>query len=276
MNCFQLIKTVLDEIYAQIPGNDDQKDDAIRKALDDLSRQYAELLTMGCLDYSDPAKRFAYIYKYTTTHADIICSFLTSCSTAGDFFRRSKVTMSAIGGGPGSDFLGALKFCESQALTPTLRCILLDRDAAWGESWQDVDEKISGALQIKTVFQTFDVTDPASYIAYQKHFASDVFSLIYFMSEVFASKAKAKDYFRTLFDKAKSGSLFIFVDNNDSRFFDWFDKLATKYGLQIVEKAEGTYQLTPSEEKRDLGKYFDKFTSPKLTANIAYRIAIKK
>ena len=72
MNCFQLIKSVLDEAYNAIPGKKAAKDAAIEEALEGLSKAYKKLLKKGCLDYSDPARRFAYIYRYTTSHANIV------------------------------------------------------------------------------------------------------------------------------------------------------------------------------------------------------------
>jgi len=47
VNCFQLIKTVLDEAYDQIPGSSKEKDEAIKQALSDLSKAYANLVQAG-------------------------------------------------------------------------------------------------------------------------------------------------------------------------------------------------------------------------------------
>jgi len=59
MNCFQLIKTVLDEAYADIPGSKDEKNAAICEEMKLLSKAYQRLDVNGCLDYSNPARRFA-------------------------------------------------------------------------------------------------------------------------------------------------------------------------------------------------------------------------
>ena len=68
MNLMQLIKLVLDDAYAGIKvktGAD--KDKLILKELDALMSEYANLTcaTRKAIEYSDPVKRFAYIYKYT-------------------------------------------------------------------------------------------------------------------------------------------------------------------------------------------------------------------
>jgi hypothetical protein len=41
MNCFQLIKTVLDEAYAAMPGKEAAKDAAIQAELNQLSQAYS-------------------------------------------------------------------------------------------------------------------------------------------------------------------------------------------------------------------------------------------
>ncbi len=276
MNCFKLIKTVLDEAYAQIPGSDADKDKAIKKALTDLSNEYKNLRAKGCLDYSDPVRRFAYIFRYTTSHANYVYSVLKSSTAILPFFKKDKLTITTVGGGPGSDFLGVLKFCQTHGHKPEIKCLLVDRDPAWGESWMDVDTKLGSSLKLSVVFQPFDVTKPDSYKSFQKHFKSDIFTLVYFMSEVYALRKDAVDYFDTLFSSLPAGAAMIFIDNNHSEFVSWFDGLAAKHNVTLREKFEGTMKMPLAEEKTDLKEYYDKFGSPKLHADLAYRIGIKK
>src|SRR5262249_24497944 len=138
MNVFQLIKTVLDEAYEAIPGSEAKKDAAISAALEKLSAQYKKLLTAGCLDYSDPATRFAYIHRYTTSHANLVYSVCRRSRHLAALIGRDKLVLACIGGRPGSDFLGILKYCMFEGKKPQLKCQILDRDPAWGESWSDV------------------------------------------------------------------------------------------------------------------------------------------
>jgi hypothetical protein len=276
MNCFILIKTVLDEAYAQIPGTEDEKDKAIKAALSELSREYANLRSKGCLDYSDPVRRFAYIFKYTTCHANYVCTVLAGSTVMPLIFKKDRLTVSTIGGGPGSDFLGILKFCQARGIKTDIKCLLVDRDPAWGESWMDVDTKIAPANKMSAVFQPFDVTDPDSYKTFQKHFKSDIFTLVYFMSEVFALRKKATVYFEALFASMPKGAAVLFIDNNHSDFINWFDGLAAKHNILIKEKFEGTMKLPIAEEKKDLKQYYDKFGSPKIQADLAYRIGVKE
>jgi len=278
MNCFQLIKTVLDEAYADIPGDQNSKDAAIKEQMDALSKGYAKLRQEGCLDYSDPARRFAYLFTYTTSHANLVYDRIHASPELRTALAASALTVSCIGGGPGSDFLGILKYCQMSVLSPVLTCHLLDRDPAWGESWSDVGNKVkvNGALQLTTHFNPFDVTDPTKWKVFKKHFQADVFTLIYFMSEVYALREKAKEYFDALFSGVKPGALLLFLDNNNPDFYNWFDGFVTKHGLKVIESNSGQMQLPYDEEKLDLEPYKSRLgRSPKISADVAWRVVQK-
>ncbi len=75
----QLIKLVLDDAYQSIDADkESEKDELIRAEIDSLSSAYAKLTstTAKLIDYSDPVKRFAYIFKYTVAHADYIMQLI--------------------------------------------------------------------------------------------------------------------------------------------------------------------------------------------------------
>ncbi|MEG4485235.1 hypothetical protein [Microcoleus sp. D2_18a_B4] len=54
MNCFQIIKSVLDEAYVQIPGDEAKKDEVINNALEYLRGEYSHLWQECNIDSSDP------------------------------------------------------------------------------------------------------------------------------------------------------------------------------------------------------------------------------
>ena len=276
MNCFQLIKTVLDEAYAAIPGTEAEKDAAIKAELAQLSMEYRILVVQGCLDYSNPCRRFAYIYRYTTSHANLVCSKIELYPTLQKMFDKEKLVVSCIGGGPGSDFLGIMKYCLNAKKTLDLKCLILDRDPAWSESWADVDDKVQATFRISTSYQPIDVTDPTSWRQFTKHFAADFFTLIYFISEVYAAREKAEEYFVELFCKMKPGAVLLYIDNNNASFTDWFDSLVAKANFTVVSANVGQECMPWDEDKADLEPYLTKFGSPKLKPDIAYRIVRKK
>lgn len=275
MNTFQLIKTVLDEAYQSIPGTESVKDAEINRALKELRKEYSNLINTGSLDYSDPARRFAYIYCYTTSHANLVYTRILESQQLQKLFNHDKLAVSCVGGGPGSDFLGILKYCLINEKSLDLKCQILDRDPAWSESWSDVDDKIDATFRISTTYQPIDVTDPSSWQTFRKHFNADFLTLIYFLSEVYALRDKATNYFEALLNGMKPGAIMLYVDNNDSRFTNWFDEMVADANLQVLKSSRAN-ELPPfNEEKRDLQPYYTKFGDPKLRANIAYRIVKK-
>jgi hypothetical protein len=279
MNLMQLIKLVLDDAYAAIAAPDDAtKDDLIKKELTNLSYEYGKLAskTSSAIDYSDSVKRFAYIYKYTVAHADYIMQIIERSKSLRDQIDRKSIEVACLGGGPGSDLLGILKYLiRIGAKDLSLKCYIFDKERAWGDSWSDVASQLNPPFKVFPVFQQMDVTNQETWASYQKFLRADLFTLSYFLSEVWKIKDAAEPFFDYCMSQMKSGSMMLFVDNNDSRFRDWFDGMAKKHGLVVVTSREGDLCFSDDEEKTDLGKYFDKFDWPKRKSNAAWRI-IKK
>lgn len=280
MNVFQIIKAVLDEAYDEIPGNNAEKDTAILQELNLLTSKYLKLKTEeNEIAYSQAVTRFSYIYKYVTSHANLVCTLIEKSNDIKNLFVNDKrVSVACIGGGPGSDFLGILKYIMKHGKLNPVKFHIYDRERAWEDSWFDVENKVDTRFHISTSYMPFDVTIPAQWESNKKYFQSDLFTMIYFMSEVFKLRDEADVYFKTLFSQAKSGSLFLFVDNNDKDFYEWFDEFANANDVEIIARDETRLVIPNDEKKSDLGVYFQKFSGhyPKLQARVAYRIGRKK
>jgi hypothetical protein len=193
-----------------------------------------------------------------------------------ELFQEEKVQVACIGGGPGSDLLGVLKFVEDAGLTPQLKFFLYDREQAWSESWSDVDDKLG--RKISTYFQPFDVTEAATYAQNSKYLNSDLFTFIYFASEIHGLRDKAAPFFKQLFERAKRGAIFIYVDNASSVFFQWFDKQWKGTSMEVIASSDDTALRLPNDEqKTDLGEHYLRMDgNPKLSGRVAIRILRKK
>lgn len=84
--------------------------------------------------------------------------------------------------------------------------------------------------------------------------------------------ANALPYLKYLISNCKKGSIFVYIDNNNPKFFNQIDNFIDSKGLKILEKNEFNQTLDFNEEKKDLGIYYDKFGSPRLDANRVLRI----
>lgn len=276
----QLIKIVLDEAYRDIPGSEAEKDAAIKKELTALSSSYGDLKNSkrSAIDYSRPTSRFAYIYKYTVAHADYIKQIIHSCKQLRDLFSRPELSVACLGGGPGSDLLGVLKHMIRSGDRSTLTCYLFDRERSWGDSWSEVAKPLKADFQLYPVFQQLDVTASDTWTSYRKFLQADLFTLSYFLSEVWSFRDEAEPFFDHCFGKAKAGALFLFIDNNDDKgvFPGWFEDLAKRHGVEVIVSTCCEMAFSVEEEKRDLEPYYTKFDWPKRKSNVAIRVGVKK
>ncbi|MFN8463959.1 MAG: hypothetical protein U0X20_00350 [Caldilineaceae bacterium] len=278
MNCFQLVKTVLDELYNDIPGRTDKAKDAlINERLDYLSRRYSNLVgDTAPIDYGDPAVRFAYVYRYVTLHANLVYGRIAESEQLQSIFDAPRLTVSCIGGGPGSDLLGILKYMELTSSAAWLKCYLFDREERWSQAWCDVDQKI-GKSGISTYFQRFDATDPTCVESTAKALRqSNLFTFTYFVSEMYSLRERAKPFFNELMQAAGYGAYFLYLDNNDSRFSSWFEEQARLNCLKLIEQRSSGIGLSYDEQKTDLGPYLARFRTPRLQGNVAYRLYAKQ
>jgi hypothetical protein len=67
---FEIVKLTLDAGYNEIEGDD--KDKLIKERLEALTKCYNNVLAQGGPSYEDALTRFAYVFRYSTAHADYL------------------------------------------------------------------------------------------------------------------------------------------------------------------------------------------------------------
>ena len=273
MNIFQLLKKVIDDGYADLDGSEEEKDELVKEKLDELGAAYHKLSQENPrIDYSDPATRIGYVFRYVSSHAHIVAEAVED--NLYSLLDEKTLTVSCIGGGPGSDFLGIVLLLLRYKRETKLKCYLLDGEEAWGDAWSDVDSHLADTpFSVNTHFQCLDVTDPDTWTVQKKYLNSQLFTMIYFVSEVYANRVEAEAYFDHLFENAQSGAFFLYIDNRADCFTSFIEGLATKHGLSTVATEDGKSGLPASEEKKDLEPYLSKFDgSPKLGGLVSCRV----
>lgn len=287
MTLFELVRIALDELYLQGEAEyGAQLDQTIQERMEYLSNSYRNLgsTKREPVDYKDPATRFAYVYSYVATHGDYIVQVLKGLQTrlGRSLFDSNSVRVSCVGGGPGSDILAILKyFSENSNVEPVekLTCYLLDREQAWADTWTELDDSLSEGINLKANFQPLDVTKPESYQYQQNFLKADLFTMSYFVSEVHSLDIDGvvSDFWKNLFQQAKSGAYFLYVDNGHNTFNEYFDSLCHDRGLESL-LAENDMSWTPrfSEQASELETYTTKFgRQPKLKGYLSYRVMRK-
>jgi hypothetical protein len=285
MKCFELIKKVLDEVWLEIPGDTDaEKAALVKPKLVKLSASYSALSAGHVIDYSDPVTKFAYIFAYTSAHGDFLYQLLQKTQRRHTFPIDGNFSLTSLGGGPGSDLIGCLKFFEwYEASGLTFSFNSFDKDGDWSYCWTNVAGCISRENSAEEVckalftnFHLLDITQEAASTKIKKFMNADMFSMIYFMSEVLKHEEICTDFFDDFFENIKSGSIVTFIDNAMPDVYEWFDEL-THDNFDVLMTGEEQWIASPSEEKNELIKYIELFgRTPKVQSKLAYRVVRKE
>lgn len=277
MKCFEVVRNVLDAAYDEIGGSEAERDEKIKAAILVLRESYRNLLTSGGPNFQDPVTRFAYVFTYVAAHAHWVYETISWFSGAHQLFNAERLRVTALGGGPGSDLVGILKYMEEKGEFPNLFFEIMDGCIDWKKSWADVTFSLEWPRPILTDYVIHDLANPATWTSPCHYSKSDLFILSFFVSEIRHLNQLAESYLDGVFTSAKSGAAFIVNDNADSRFSDWLDALAQKNGVQKRQEMQGTRKIYDSNEsKAELQRFIDKFgSSAKLQGNVFSRVYIK-
>jgi len=286
MTLFELVKITLDELYKRAELQYQAQTDAeIKRRFTYLSDSYTRLSDPNRvpIDYKDPATRFAYVYRYVATHGDYVVQLLTRAAAVlgGSVFPKGTSRVSCLGGGPGSDILAILKYLadyRGREDVKKLKVFLLDKEQAWADTWDDLEEKLDAGCELRTSFQPLDVLNP-DWIS-QRHFLeADVYTLSYFVSEVYAldGSGAVTTFWQRLFKEAKPGAVFLYDDNGTDDFNAYFDGQWSKGGLELLASGSNESWTPRYEERADvLNDYKAKFSAwPKLKGYLSYRVLRK-
>lgn len=232
MTIFELIKLTLDELYQEgLAEYGAALDAQIKARIIHLSNSYKSLTSTIRLpiDYRDPATRFAYVFMYVAAHGDYLVKVLDVLRSVSDnnVFQEEVLRLSCIGGGPGSDIIGLLKYLADNSQEPVkkITCYLLDGEQGWADTWTEIGDSLTSDLAVSVHFQKLDVTDPTSWSSQKKFLKANIFTLSYFVSEVFSfDKGAVTDFWRKIFDESNVGAIFIYTDNGSPSFNAYFDK----------------------------------------------------
>lgn len=279
---FQLVYVVLEELYAEIRaelGSEGAADEAVHSRIEKLSQDYAKLTDSNLppIDYSSPITRFAYLYTNVTAHADFVYQALgeTQPMFAADLLAKEHIVVACLGGGPGSELVGFLRYLiECSSKIKTVTCYLCDREQAWADSWTELGQKLDGGRPIFVNFQPLDVTEPSSWSKQKKFLSADLFISSYFASEVMRVGEKTMDFWKAVQGAAKPGARLLVVDNDSQHFDGYLQQITTDLGWKQEYGKKGRRTLSYTEQKQDLHGFLTKFKNrlPRLQASVDVRL----
>lgn len=168
----------------------DNWDNIVIKQLSELEESYKILRVRDrkLINYSELSTQLAYVFMYAIGRAEFTFEIIKRLSSAvdGKLFSDGELRVSSIGGGPGSELAGLIKFLESDACGAKITRItyrVFDKEQNWRHVVEQLCESLDTKIQINLIFVALDVEDTAA--CYRVSLSEDdLIIMSFFVSEV--------------------------------------------------------------------------------------------
>lgn len=201
-------------------------------------------------NYNDAAHRCAYIHKYALCYTGMVCDLLQEAISEEPIVRRffeskRRLTLCSLGGGPGTDIVGAFAaFISTIGFIPCSVSIL-----DYAREWESTFKIIVGELRWGSlpIFSDMIIppnfnyeyigcnllTDVTSKFSVKEAISSaDFLTMIKFISAAGCNHTRGmvENVFRTM----KPGAMLLFIDNAAGGFQSMVQQVANQYGMITV------------------------------------------
>lgn len=228
MNVFNVVRTVLDDLFTKIEPAADRVT-ILKGEMQNLKKQYWGLANRTeSVDYSKPETRFSYIFNYVTAHSNFIYEALQILDQKTNVIQETaEIEITSLGGGPGTDLLGAMKYISRHAKGRRLSINIVDRELAWRTHWRHIKKRIDvdDLPNLDVQYDEIDVMDKDTWDLLDEICESDIFISSFFYSEVVWIGQRANDFFSEVLSRMRTGAYFILVDNKNDDFKGIIDML---------------------------------------------------
>lgn len=248
---FEIVKTVLDE---SIDFHGTENKIPLEQIYQEISQHIAT--TSGehrnpdpNINYSDALCRLGYLFSHVGANA---CLFERTLQNSKLLLSlEKKVTVCAVGGGPGTELLGLIKcLITNQIALAEIDFTILDNVSAWSDTWDFMaieSEKYFAQFGlpkpvIHRKFNAVDAVLPENYKPYSRLFSTiDIVVYNYLVSVNQVRFEKFADAFKEMITRTKSGCFFIIIDRLEENLFTKIDGLFQDQRLKRIytEKIKG-------------------------------------
>jgi hypothetical protein len=273
MTCFKIMKLVIDKtakaVFGQIELTEEQGN-TVRGHLEAMSNA---LNTGGAPDYSDPVRRFAYVYCYPAAHAHL---FERACVASAEICRLVRLKVKAgqplrvcvFGGGPGTEVVGLAKFLARQVAEDEslgVEVLLLDREPGWQENVSITVECVGEELTRLAVDVTFDLRWEGFNFcgegqnAIDKIGGKDIYVFNYALSEAPRGDESLKKLIASLAASMPEEAVMVIADREEKELVRIASNMLESAGLVITSRATGVKNMDPAEDCNEIKKaYYDR------------------
>lgn len=242
------VRAVLSGLDEQGEADYEDWDEQLRTQMETLEASYRVLRNVNrdLIDYSDLAAQTAYLYRYVIGHADFIYQLLSRAraKSGSPLFSDTELWVTSIGGGPGSELLGLLKYLAEGNGEPEVSTIVytvFDKEENWEHVVEAIAEAAEADIKIDIAFKTFD----ASAVAIPEGVEidqEDIVIMSFFISEVCSipNGHRVCNNVKSLLGTMKNNSLLVYNDSSAYSFYSFFNaRVAAAKGFsEIVDVDE--------------------------------------
>lgn len=231
------------------------------------------------IDYGALETQTAYVFMYVAGHADFLNQVLTMGEQRQALarLRKEEISVTSLGGGPGSDLLALIAFLKdlpADERPKRIRYRVLDKQPNWNEILQQVAVLQEGTFVIELEFQQLDVTVPDQWASVNCA-NDDLLMMNFFVSEVcrLREHASVRGCLESILRSLSSGGLVLFNDSAAWSFFSYFDdRVAASGGFRalVIDNGRLDAESDFDEYFRQCMVRFDR--TPKLGSKAAFRI----
>ncbi len=277
---FQAVKSVLD---ASIPILASQRsltipeiDQLISQRIEETSNQHQN--PNPDIPYNDPFCRLGYLFVHCAANATLFEWTLRASRPLQELIQQrdgGSLSVATIGGGPGTELLGLLRFFKDWECCPTvprdLSFHVLDFVPQWSETWNhlaNVAQTMIGCpscghgCHVSRQFLPMNVIEKGSYEDYGWFFAEqDIFVLNYLLSENQVELGDFADTLNLIVNRAKDNAYFVVIDRleNNPTFQNSVSAQLAGAGLSVLSEREFHRTNTVADPETDLGDYLTRF-----------------
>ncbi len=264
------VKALLNQMSGEAPEfrKSQETNLAIREKLQYLARSYK--LNPIFVEYSDWVTCYAYMYKYMAHHANATYKMLRR-TQAYKWWKGS--TISYLGGGPGSDFLGTVSYLAEHGLVSALKVQNIDRASAWQPFWECTCHNLDGigGMKLLPSFKNMALDDPCLDDCVR---TSQVIMMSHVIAENTPTISIVQQRFEHIVRSAQTNTVFILVDREVGSPLAIADACVQR--RELVEVYRDVF--IPYLDDRDVltHYHFQYGQSPLGSKQVAYRILEKR
>jgi hypothetical protein len=218
----------------------------------------------------------AYLYMNVAIHAGLVEHALLSFRKMKPLFKEKisqgqEIRICVLGGGPGSELLGVVRFIEGLKLPlpAYLDIVLVDRIKEWDETWHALKQGIDRQLfkeygpnrskwpaVISRSFLPLDITSVADFQNFATRFNGvDLFIFCYLVSELWEYVPKFEETLNLLISRASPDAFLLFIDRDQKHIRDANEKLVkSNPALAMADIKRERPKL--DGDVRDLGEWY--------------------